>query len=358
MNRRTLVSLLSLPAIAAALGGFMSVRSRTNPYYDGPPSDHFDGAHFFNPGRPWTKSTLDLVRWQLGSGKEPWPDAAPSPFRETPAAHLDGRRLRVVLIGHASVLLQAGGHNILIDPVFSERASPFAFAGPRRVNAPGIAFDDLPPIDTVLVTHNHYDHLDVDTLRRLAQRHAPRIVTPLGNDTIMRDAGVTGTIEAHDWGARVPLSDRVAINVVPIQHWSARGLFDRMRALWAAFVIETPAGPVYHVGDTGYGDGRVFRGIRERFGAPRLAVLPIGAYEPRWFMSDQHINPDEAVRIFKTVGARSAVGHHWGTFQLTDEGIGRPPEALAKALAAHGVAPERFRALRPGEAWEASAERA
>jgi L-ascorbate metabolism protein UlaG (beta-lactamase superfamily) len=342
----------SIPALATAFGRLVMPRTGGNPYYKGSPSDHFDGEHFFIPGRSWRKSPLDVLKWQFANERETWPDQAPSPFAEKPPERVGGGALRVVLVGHASVLLQAGGHNVLIDPVWSERASPFSFAGPKRVNPPGIAFDDLPPIDTVLVTHNHYDHLDLETLRRLAARHGPRIVTPLGNDTIMREGGVGGVITAHDWGDRIVLSDRLAVTLVPSNHWSARGLFDRMRALWAAFMIETPAGLVYHVGDTGFGDGRLFHDIRRSFDPPRLAVLPIGAYEPRWFMAEQHVNPEEAVRIFGIMEAAHAVGHHWGTFQLTDEGIDRPPQALAQALASEGVQPDRFRALRPGESWE------
>jgi len=171
----------------------------------------------------------------------------------------------------------------------------------------------------------------------------------------MREGGVPVAAEAFDWGARVALSDSIAVHLEPSQHWSARGVLDRSRALWAAFVIETPAGAVYHVGDTGYGDGSLFPRIRERHGPPRLAILPVGAYEPRWFMQGQHMNPDEAVRVFLACGAQHAIGHHWGTFRLTDESVEAPPAALTEALAQHGVAPERFRALRPGEVWDGTA---
>ena len=176
-----------------------------NAYYQGPASDHFDGTVFFNPGKPWTKGPADMLKWQFSrEGKEDWPSAYPSPFTAKPAERVGGNRLVLTHVGHASVLLQTGGLNILVDPVWSERASPVTFAGPKRVNAPGIPFEDLPPIDVVLVTHNHYDHLDTATLGRLSQAFRPRIVTPLGNDTIMRQGGVEGA-EAHDWGARVAL---------------------------------------------------------------------------------------------------------------------------------------------------------
>ena len=327
--------------------------SRINGYYDGPASDHFDGTTFFNPGRRWRKSPLDVVRWQLfGKGNEPWPASWPSPFQDKPPQRVEGAGLRVGFVGHASVLLQTAGLNILCDPVWSERVSPFSFAGPRRVNAPGIAFGDLPPIDVVLLSHNHYDHMDVDTLGRLVREHRARIVTPLGNDTVLRKAGVAGRIDAHDWGDVVPLGDGVRVHLEEALHWSARGLGDRLHALWCAFLLETPGGPVYFAGDTGYGDGAHLRRIREKYGAPRLALLPIGAYEPRWFMKEQHMNPEEAVLALEDCGARHAVAIHWGTFKLTDEGIERPLAALADALSARGIPAERFRALLPGEAWD------
>ncbi|MCW3475089.1 MBL fold metallo-hydrolase [Limobrevibacterium gyesilva] len=259
--------------------------------------------------------------------------------------------LRITLVGHASFLVQVAGLNILIDPVWSARASPLRFAGPRRVNPPGIALADLPPVQAVLVTHNHYDHLDLPTLHRLWARFRPRIVAPLGNDAIIRRRRPEIGVDVLDWGEAVRLAPGVTATLEPALHWSARGLRDRRMALWGAFVLTTPAGVIYHVGDTAYGDGALFRAIRDRHGAPRVAVLPVGAYEPRWFMGAQHMNPAEAVRAFRDCGAAQALGHHWGTFQLTDEAIDQPPAALAAALEAAGIDPARFRALRPGEAW-------
>jgi L-ascorbate metabolism protein UlaG (beta-lactamase superfamily) len=351
MNRRRILTLLGLPA-ASALGAaaWIGAARARNIYYDGPASDHFDGVRFFSPGQPQDKGLAELLRWQLGGGREPWPETFPSPFRDAPPARVEG--LRVTLVGHATLLIQASGLNILTDPVYGERASPVAFAGPRRVNPPGVAFADLPRIDAVLITHNHYDHLDVPTLARLWKRDRPRVVAPLGNDAVIRDEAPGIRVETRDWGEAVELGSGVAAHLGPSHHWSARGLNDRRMALWGAYVLTTPAGPVYHVGDTGYGDGRIFRAVRERFGAPRLALLPIGAYEPRWFMQPQHMNPEEAVRVMQDCGAAEALGHHWGTFRLTNEAVDAPPRALAGALRRAGIPPERFRALRPGEVWE------
>jgi L-ascorbate metabolism protein UlaG (beta-lactamase superfamily) len=242
--------------------------------------------------------------------------------------------------------------NILVDPVWSERASPISFAGPKRHNDPGIAFESLPKIDTVLVSHGHYDHLDVTTLSRLAARFSPRVITPLGNDLVMRSADAAIRAEAFDWHDRVELGNGLAVTLVATRHWSARGLFDRNRTLWASFVLETPAGKLYIVCDSGYGNGVHFRRVRERHGRLRAAILPIGAYEPRWFMKNQHMNPEDAVKALADCGADIALAHHHGTFQLTDEAIDAPPIALAEALDKAGVPAERFLVLKPGQVLE------
>jgi L-ascorbate metabolism protein UlaG (beta-lactamase superfamily) len=323
-------------------------------YYHGPISDHFDGERFFDPDGVPPRGRLDLLRWQIrrGASRAKWPAWVPSPFADHPPPRVEGPAWRICYVGHASFLLQTAGRNILLDPVWSQRASPFRRVGPRRVNDPGIAFADLPQIDTVLVSHGHYDHLDVATLSRLAATHRARVITPLGNDAIMRnhDAGIAA--EAYDWHDRIDLGSGVAVTLVPTRHWSARNLSDRNMSLWASFVIETPAGRIYFVADSGYGNGRHFRGTRERYGPLRLAILPIGAYEPRWFMREQHMNPAEAVQAFVDCGAELALAHHYGTFQLTDEAIDAPPLALAEALQTAGIPGERFRVLRPGEVWQ------
>lgn len=324
-----------------------------NPYYRGPVTDHFDGVRFFSPGQPQDKGLAEFLRWQFGGGRKPWPKSYPSPFQDKPPTQVPG--LRVVLIGHASFLVQVAEFNILIDPVFAERASPVPFAGPKRVNPPGIAFEDLPPIHTVLITHNHYDHLDLDAVGRLWQRYRPRIVAPLGNDAVMRAGRPEMVVEVRDWGGACVLGNGITVHVEPAHHWSARGLGDRRMALWCAYVLTTPAGVIYHIGDTGFGSGQIFRAVRERFGRPRLAHLPIGAYEPRWFMQPQHMNPEDAVRLFGLVEAEQALGHHWGTFKLTNEGIEEPLSDLDAALRAADVPGDRFRPLRPGEIWRPDA---
>jgi L-ascorbate metabolism protein UlaG (beta-lactamase superfamily) len=325
-------------------------------YYNGPVSDHFDGERFFDRSAAPSRGRGDLVRWMIDRNwrgtKARWPASAPSPYADKPPARVEGAVWRISYVGHASFLVQTAGRNILLDPVWSRRASPFRFVGPKRVNDPGVAFADLPPVDVVLVSHAHYDHLDVATLSRLAAAHRPRVIAPLGNDTIMRNHDASIAAEAYDWEARVDLEAGVVVTLVPTRHWSARSLSDRNMSLWASFVIEAPAGRIYFVADSAYGDGGNFRRARERHGPFKLALLPIGAYEPRWFMRNQHMNPAESVQALLDCGAERALAHHYGTFQLTDEAIDAPVTALADALRAAGIPDERFRTLRPGQVWE------
>jgi L-ascorbate metabolism protein UlaG (beta-lactamase superfamily) len=257
------------------------------------------------------------------------------------------------MVGHATLLVQVAGLNILTDPVWSDRASPFQRAGPKRVTEPGIRFDCLPPVDAILLSHNHYDHLDLSTLERLHAAHTPLIVTPLGNDQIVRARVPNARIETGDWHQRVALGTEVEVAIVPANHWSARRLGDRRMALWSGFYLFHPRGRLYFAGDTGYGGGTLFRNLRAAYGAPDMALLPIGAYEPRWFMAPQHVNPAEAVRIMTDIGARQAIGIHWGTFQLTNEAREAPVEALRAALEEQAIPENLFRAASPGDVFAA-----
>lgn len=321
-----------------------------NPYYSGPPSDHFDGLRFFNPGHARTdRGVRDLLRWKLGERAAVWPRSVP--VRPTvPQSRIAG--VRATIVGHASVLVQAGGLNVLTDPVWSDRASPLPFLGPRRVWAPGVDFAALPRIDAVLLSHNHYDHMDVVTLRRLDMEHRPLMVTPLGNDAILRRAIPGVRVVTGDWWDRIDIGRGGEVTIVPAYHWSARTGRDRRMALWCGFALSTSGGSAYFAGDTGYGDGRIFRDMRRRIGRPALALLPVGSYAPRWFMSAQHTNPGEAVQILEDLEADRAVGIHWGVFQLTDERRDEPPELLLEALARRGIAEHLFPAGEPGRSYE------
>jgi len=308
-------------------------------YYEGPPSGHFDGERFFNPGATEARHRGPrrfFNRWASGERAE-WPERVA--VRPTvPPRRVDGEEMRVTWIGHASVLVQTQGVNILTDPVWSHRTSPFSFIGPTRVRDPGVRFEDLPRIDLVLVSHNHYDHMDVATLRRLWQRDRPTIVTSLGNDTILRGAGIEA--EARDWGGAVRAGPAEVV-VERVHHWSSRWGTDRNRALWSGFTVRLPGGNLFFAGDTGWGDGSWAREAAAH-GPFRLAILPIGAYEPRDVMQSNHINPEEAVRIFEILDPAMALGMHWGTIQLTFEAIGDPPRRLAELRRSRGIAPGRF----------------
>ena len=318
-------------------------------YYDGPRSDHFDGTRFFNPGGIEPADLRCILRWQLRGKPVPWPERFDSPLpKDNPPASVGEERLRLAYIGHAGFLLQTAGVNILLDPVYSQRCSPFSFLGPRRHADPGIAFDDLPEIDIVCLSHSHYDHMDAPTITRLQARFSPRFVVPLGVDALIRGWHPKADVEAFDWHDRVSLADGLSVSLDPTHHWSARGLLDRRRTLWASFAFETPAGLFYYVGDTGFDHGRNFIAARKRYGSAKLAVLPIGAYEPRYVMAPQHQEPDEAVRAARFLEAEMTIGSHWGYFKLTDEAVDDPPKRLAAALERWDHPPARFVAGRPG----------
>jgi L-ascorbate metabolism protein UlaG (beta-lactamase superfamily) len=321
-----------------------------NPYYRGPASDHFDGTRFFNPGEPDTDRTLgDVLRWRRSVPDNPWPGSvAVTPV--VPEARVEG--LRVTMVGHATVLIQLAGLNLLTDPVWSQRASPLSFAGPKRITVPGVRLEDLPPIDAILLSHNHYDHLDIAALKALHARHAPLIVTPLGNDAIVRRHVPAARIATGDWGDRIDLAPGADVHIVPATHWSSRGVRDRRMALWGGFMLRAGGKLVYFAGDTGYGTGAIFRAMRARFGPTDLALIPIGAYDPRWFMAAQHTDPEEAIQIMLDLEARAAVGIHWGSFKLTDEPRDEPAVRLAAGLAARGIEPDAFVALKPADVAE------
>lgn len=353
MNRRSFAKWIGGSLVGVVGGGAAYSAYRPgNSYYSGPRTDHFNGDHFLNPGGEPPRKFFQLLKWQLEGGRAKWPRNYPSPFDGAkPTVKVDGDDIQVTMLGHATLLLQVGGRNFLTDPVFVERASPVQFVGPKRVNPPGVRFEDLPPIDYVLLSHNHYDHMDLASLARLVSEHSCKIICPLGNDVIIRDRAPDAECIVGDWGDMFELDGEMKVHFEPCHHWSARGTKDRRWALWAAFVLETPAGKIYHIGDTGFNNGKHYQALFEKHGVMRLAILPIGAYEPRWFMKAQHQNPEEAVRGHLLCKAEVSIAHHWGTFQLTNEAIEAPVEALAVAREQFGLGEEAFVTLKPGETW-------
>jgi len=279
----------------------------------------------------------------VATRRTPWP--ARIEVREVEVPPAGPGQIVLTFIGHATFLIQTAAGNILTDPIYSARAGPWNLLGPGRVRPPAVSFDDLPPIAIILLSHNHYDHCDLRTLAWLARRFDPIAITPLGNGRLLRSTGLR-RVEELDWWQRSRTAP-LPVTLTPAHHFSARTPFDRNRALWGGFAL-TPRGVrVYFAGDTAYAP--IFTDIRRRLGPIDLALLPIGAYEPRWFMRSVHMNPAEAVQAHLELDAAESIAIHYGTFQLTLEGIDEPPRALADACRANGVAPSSFRTIGFGE---------
>ena len=323
--------------------------------WSGPSTPHFDGARFHNAGGVETAGIGAFLTWILDREMGEWKEIVDAVPGRPPPRSVPLGEVRVTFINHASFLVQLPGLNVLTDPIWSERCSPVSFLGPRRQHPPGIRFEDLPPIDVVLISHNHYDHLDADTIRALARAHDPLFVAGLGNAPVLRESGARRVVEL-DWWEAHPLGEGVTLHGVPAQHFSGRGLSDRMGTLWMGFVLTGTTGPLYFAGDTG--DGPHFDEIRNRFGPPRLALLPIGAFRPRAVMKAMHLSPAEAMDVHLRMHAHRSVGMHYGTFRLADDGQGEPVEALRAAAHRRGVSEEEFWTLNFGEGRTVPARRA
>ena len=280
-----------------------------------------------------------LIKWAFSRNAGPWdPPGSEYAARDAPPPRVESGA-RVTFVNHATVLLQVAGLNIVTDPIWADRASPVQWAGPKRARQPGFRFDDLPVIDVILLSHNHYDHMCAPTLRRLAQRDAPRVVTGLGNSRVPRSVGLTA-IRELDWWEGHDLGGGITVTYVPARHFSARGMFDRMKALWGGFYLATPAARIYFAADSGWGDH--FAEIGRRLGPPDFSMIPIGAYRPRSVMAPVHIDPQEAVEAHRQVGSRESMAIHFGTFPLTDDGQHEPAERLSVALARAGLTSTDF----------------
>ncbi|MCE4554091.1 MBL fold metallo-hydrolase [Roseateles cellulosilyticus] len=324
------------------------------------PRHHRQGGFQNNYGDFEAKSLADVLRWRWTATRQGLPKrpVEPIPTMAPDLAFLQANRgtaqqPAVTWIGHATVLAQLGGLSLLTDPIFSERASPLSFVGPRREQPPGVALAALPHVDLVLVSHNHYDHLDLPTCRALAAQAggSPLFVVPLGLQRWFQTRGIARVVELDWWQGHH--HDGVDVQLVPAQHWSARGIHDRMKTLWGGFAVFAPECHLFFAGDTGY--SRDFADIRERLshrqadGGFDIALIPIGAYEPRWFMKEQHVNVEEALNIHADLGAKRSLGVHWGTFELTDEPLDEPPRQLRRQRAERGGTENDFFTLAIGE---------
>lgn len=288
-----------------------------------------------------------MLKWRMNGSRAKWPETADNPPR--PPIPDRSEALRATYIGHATILVQAMGINLLIDPVFSERCSPFNSIGPKRVRPPFIPLEKLPEIDFVFVSHNHYDHLDQASLSWLARNRKPTFITPLGNSRLILPCGDGCSVISLDWHQAAPLGEHASLTLTPAQHWSRRGWSDTNRDLWGGFFLKTAKGQsVYYCADSGFHE-KLFKSIADKHGSPDISLLPIGAYAPRWFMKYSHMNPEEAAKIHKLIGAKKSMAFHFETFQLTDEAIGAPREALAATLKAQNIKGEDFLAPYPGD---------
>jgi L-ascorbate metabolism protein UlaG (beta-lactamase superfamily) len=309
-----------------------------------PLTGHGNGRHFFNPGQSIDNSPASLLKWKLTSQPVRWPASAGGLATPSFAGRAAPHEITATLVGHATFLLQFDGLNILTDPVWSDRCSPVGWAGPRRVRPPAIPWDALPDIDLVLLSHNHYDHCDLVTLRRLEERFHPLILTGLGNRAFLEFHGMT-RVEEADWWDSYPITrifpdTSARITFTPAVHWSNRGGNTQNTTLWGGFHLANPHQSIFFAGDSAYGP--LFTEIHRRLGPPDLALLPIGAYEPRWFMRSMHLNPAEAVLAHQDLHATRSLGMHYGTWQLTGEGLDDPVHALTLALQESGLPPDCF----------------
>jgi L-ascorbate metabolism protein UlaG (beta-lactamase superfamily) len=318
----------------------------SGPRYKGPVSDHFEGSRFVNPGGAKAKGGLEVFKWMFTRKPPKWKDDVVESYGTRPLTHFhDG--IRITFINHSTFLIQVDDVNILTDPVWSKRVSPFRWIGPKRKKHPGIRFEDLPRIHVVLLTHNHYDHLDMETLRTVFVSSHPQIVVPLGVRRFLEDNYISGAIEL-DWGQSTEVKS-LNVACVPAQHFSGRGLLDRDASLWCGYVIKSRAGNIYFSGDTGY-NAEMFKKIGESHGPMKVSMLPIGAYKPAWFMAPIHVSPEESVLIHKDVKSATSIAMHFGTFPLADDGREDPVEDLQAAKARLGIEQDEFIVLHEGEA--------
>lgn len=303
-------------------------------------TSNFDGTRYHNQVIDIDKGLWQVLKWKFSSTPKEWPRWTENTAIPQIPTHLPENKVIATFINHATFLLQTHVGNILTDPVFSERVSPVSWLGPKRFRPPGLKIEELPPIHFVVISHNHYDHMDADSIQKISEKFNPLFIVPLGNAQLIQKMGAKNIIEL-DWWQEHEIKDKnLKMILTPAQHWSSRSLFDRNKSLWGSFVIHTPKYKIYFAGDTGYGPH--FKETSTQYGPMSLSLIPIGAYEPRWFMREQHLNPDDAVLAHIDLKSKQSIGMHFGTFQLTDEGIDDPANDLIKSLEKNKIPNQSF----------------
>ncbi|MBC7464863.1 MAG: MBL fold metallo-hydrolase [Bdellovibrio sp.] len=313
-----------------------------------PVTDHSDGKIFYNEDRTAgaPKGLFQALKWKLTSDVKDWPEQKDDNEKPDFLKKIGANEAAVTFINHATELIQLEKLTVITDPIFAERASPFSWIGSKRHRKPGAEIFELPKIDVVVISHNHYDHLNIESLIELQKKDQPQFIVPLGTKALLEESGIKNVTEL-DWWQNFKTEQGAVITLVPMQHWSARGVFDRFEALWGGYLIESSGLKIIFAGDTGYNNQ--FKEIQQKVGSIDISILPIGAYEPRWFMKGQHMNPFEAVQAHRDLQSKLSIGTHFGTFQLTDEGIDDPITDLESELQTAKIELKYFVAPKNGQ---------
>jgi L-ascorbate metabolism protein UlaG (beta-lactamase superfamily) len=337
--------LILIPILLILILSVFAIRGSI-PMYQGPVSDHFNGTHFFDKEHDHT--FIDMLKWLWEMKTVEWPEWINDPPQPKPVAYVNDGHVKITYINHATILIQMDSLNILTDPIWSERASPVSWTGTKRIRAPGIKMEDLPNINLILISHDHYDHLDIPTLKKLAKRDKPQILVGLGVKTIFESEGIAMVHEMDWWEDYLIQAFNMKITFVPARHNSGRSLLRKNRTLWGGFVLEGKSGRVYFAGDTGY--GQFLNALKERFSEFHLTIFPIGSYEKRWFMKTQHMNPDDAVKAHILLNSKQSVGIHLGTFlEHPEQTINSHKKDLRAALIKYNILESEFWILQSGE---------
>lgn len=311
-------------------------------------SDHYDpqSGIFFNPTlEKQSKNILDILKWKFATTAKEWPTNIPLSHQPLLISPYKNNDVNLTFINHSTFLIQLKEMNILTDPVYSKRVSPVSWLGPKRVHEPGVALDDLPPIHMVIISHNHFDHLDINTLKKLEEKFKPHFLVPLGDEVLLKKEGLK-KVSSLDWYQSFTLNE-IEFIFTPTQHWSRRGLFDTNKSLWGGYIIRNQKKKIYFGGDAGY--SKYFKEIYKLYGPMDISLLPIGAYAPRWFMQDMHMDPEEAIWAHQDLESKKSIGIHFGTFQLTNEAREEPTQKLQIHLKNQKISPDDFMVLEPGQ---------